>query len=233
MKHFFFRLSSILILLIVISCSKDSPPPPPPGNASQVYPEKNKTCESGTVLSPTTSEVNFQWTISENTDYYELVITNLNTNLATTISNIKSNSYKMVLNSAIPYSWKVVSKSTQNVTTTGTSAIWNFYLAGAGITNYTPYPAAIVSPKPGSTVVANSGKVTLNWTGADPENDVLKFTVYCDEVDGKQTPLAANTLIATNIAEIAVQSGKTYYWRIKSQDAQNASYTIVYSFKVQ
>jgi hypothetical protein len=159
------------------------------------------------------------------------VITDLNTNVATTQSGLTVTTKKVTLTKAVPYSWKIVSKSTKTTTTTS-SDTWNFYLAGAGVSNYAPFPATIVAPK--SVIVSpTNGKVTLSWTGADPENDALTYTVYIDKVDGKQDPPAAQKNITAKTIDVSVEVGQVYYWRIKTSDAQNSSYTVVYQFKVQ
>ena len=82
-----------------------------------------------------------------------------------------------------------------------------------------------------NTVVPKAGKVTLAWTGSDPENDKLSYTVSFDAVDGKQTPIAALTNLTPSTVDVAVESGKIYYWRVKSSDGSNASTTVVYQFK--
>ena len=48
-----------------------------PGKAILNYPDNNKVCEEGTNVSETESSVNFGWSLSANTDSYDLKITNL------------------------------------------------------------------------------------------------------------------------------------------------------------
>ena len=112
------------------------------------------------------------------------------------------------------------------------SEVWIFYLAGSGISKYAPFPATIVAPKT-VLVTPKNGKVTLSWTGSDPENDALTYTIYVDKVDGKQDPPAAQKNITGNTLDVSVETGQVYYWRIKTSDALNSSYTVVYQFKVQ
>jgi hypothetical protein len=211
-----------------------TPPTPtvnPPGAVTLSAPEKNKTCEPGAVISDTQREVSFSWAAAANAESYDMTITDLNTNTVTTVAGITGTSTKVNLNKGTPYSWKLTSKSTKT-TQTGTSETWNFYLAGTGISNYAPFPATIVSPLPGATVTTKAGKVTLSWTGSDPENDKLSYTVSFDAVDGKQTPAAALTNITASTADVTVEAGKVYYWRIKTSDGSNTSTTIVYQFKI-
>jgi len=47
--------------------------------------------------------------------------------------------------------------------------------------------ASIISPASGSTVSASEeGLVTLKWSGEDPDENTLTYTVYIDTVDGLQ-----------------------------------------------
>lgn len=225
----------------MISCAPPADPAPTPtpptptvnnpGVAALSSPAKNKTCEDGVSISANTSEVTFTWAASTDTESYDLIITDLNTNVATTLTGITTTSRKVTLNKAVPYSWRVISKSTKT-TNTSTSETWNFYLAGAGISNFAPFPATILSPKT-ALVSPTNGKVTLSWNGVDPENDALVYTVFIDKVDGKQEPPAAQKNITAKTIDVSVEVGQVYYWRIKTSDAQNSSYTIVYQFKVQ
>lgn len=234
----------LLIISGLISCAQPvdptptpTPPTPPtptvnnPGVAALSSPAKNKTCEDGVSLTASTAEVTFTWAASTDTESYDLVITDLNSNVSTTQSGITAVSKKVTLTKAVPYSWRVISKSTKT-TNTSTSETWNFYLAGAGISNFAPFPATIIAPKTAIISPVN-GKVTLSWAGSDPENDALTYTVYFDKVDGKQDPPAAQKNITAKTIDIAVEVGQVYYWRIKTSDSQNSSYTIVYQFKVQ
>jgi hypothetical protein len=231
----------LLIICGMVSCAPPADPAPAPtpptptvnnpGVVALSSPVKNKTCEDGISVTATTSEVTFTWGASTDTESYDLVITDLNTNVVTTQPGLTATTRKVTLTKAVPYSWRVVSKSTKT-TNTSTSETWNFYLAGAGISNFAPFPATIVAPKT-AVVSPTNGKVTLSWTGADPENDALLYTVYIDKVDGKQDPPAAQKNITAKTIDVSVEVGQVYYWRIKTSDAQNSSYTVVYQFKVQ
>jgi hypothetical protein len=231
----------LLIICGLISCAQPvdpaptpTPPPTPtvnnPGVSALSSPAKNKTCEDGVSLTANTAEVTFTWVASTNTESYDLVITDLNTNVATTQAGLTATTRKVTLTKAVPYSWRVISKSTKT-TNTSTSETWNFYLAG-GISNFAPFPAVILTPKTG-IVAATNGKVKLVWEGIDPENDALVYTVFIDKVDGKQDPPAAQKNITAKSIDVSVEVGQVYYWRIKTSDAQNSSYTTVFQFKVQ
>jgi len=143
--------------------SAPTPTPAPviktPGKTSLVAPLNAKTCEEGTNTSATQSTVTFSWNSASDTESYELRITNLNTSEVITQTGISTTSATVTLNRGIPYSWSITSKNKGATTTV--SDIWKFYLAGVGVTNYAPFPAAAVSPLPGTTVTPTNGKVTL------------------------------------------------------------------------
>lgn len=232
------NLIYLLILFTLFGCAQPGEVTPTvPVNNPEVAvlstPAKNKTCEegTGTSLTANTSDVTFTWAASKNAEIYDLFITDLNSNITSTFAGNTTTTKKVTLKRGVPYSWKVESKSSKTIVT-AMSEVWNFYLAGSGISNYAPFPATIVAPKT-VLVPQKNGKVTLSWTGSDPENDALTYTVYFDKVDGKQDPPAALKNITGNTIDVAVEVGQVYYWRIKSADLLNSSYTVVYQFKVQ
>jgi hypothetical protein len=140
----------------------------------------------------------------------------------------------VTLDKGVPYSWYITSKSTASTTTTK-SDTWKFYLAGTGVVNYAPFPADLKTPASGSTVTRDGdGKVAFTWDGSDPDTgDTLTYTLYVDTTDGKQTPPAAQTDLTAKTASVALEAATTYYWRVKTSDGTNSSYSIVYSFKTQ
>ena len=243
LKHF-----SFLFTLILISCGGGGgddtggggggggpvdPPPTPPGKSTLVAPANNKTCETGTSVSDTQSTVAFSWNASASTNTYDVRITNLNTSTATNKNGVASTSTTATLDKGVPYSWKVTSKNTSSTTTTG-SDTWKFYLAGDGVVNYAPFPADLKAPASGSTVTLSDGKATFTWEGTDPDSgDTLSYTVYVDTTDGKQTPTTALSNLSAQTADVELEAATTYYWRVKTSDGTNASYSIVYSFKTQ
>ena len=237
---------SFIFTLLLVSCGGgggddsgggggvDPPPPPPtPAKATLVAPANNKTCETGTSVSDTQSTVTFNWNASANTNTYDVQITNLNTSTATNKNGVSSTSTTATLDKGVPYSWRVTSKNTSSTTTTP-SDLWKFYLAGDGVVNYAPFPADLKTPASGSTVTLSEGKATFSWDGSDPDSgDTLTYTVYVDKVDGKQTPTSALSNLSAQTADVELDAATTYYWRVKSSDGTNASYSIVYSFKTQ
>ena len=206
----------------------------PPGKSTLTAPANNKTCETGTSVSDTKSEVTFTWGASADTNTYDLKITDLNTSTATNKTGLSTTTTKATLDKGVPYSWNITSKSTASTTSTA-SDTWKFYLAGTGIVNYAPFPADLKTPASGSTVTRDGdGKVAFTWDGSDPDTgDTLKYTLYVDSTDGKQTPATALSNLTVKTASVALEAATTYYWRVKTSDGTNASYSIVYSFKTQ
>lgn len=205
----------------------------PPAKSTLSAPANNKTCETGTSVSSTQSDVDFTWGVSADTDSYDLKITDLNSNVATNKTGLTTTSTKVTLDKGVPYSWAVTSKSTKSSVTTP-SDTWKFYLAGTGVANYAPFPADLKAPSSGSTVKRTDGKVTFTWEGSDPDSgDTLTYTLYVDTTDGKQTPASAQTDLSVLTLDVALDAATTYYWRVKSSDGTNSSYSTVYTFKTE
>ena len=123
--------------------------------------------------------------------------------------------------------------STNDTSDSTSSDTWEFYLAGDGQENYAPFPASILIPSSGATVNASNGTISLSWEGNDPdESDTLTYTVYFDDTDGLKAPSDNNTGVSETSIEVNIESGTTYYWRVKSSDGKSSSYTLVYSFVV-
>jgi len=189
-------------------------------------PANDEVCLTGVSVNVTQSEVAFSWNISQHTDSYNAVVKNLNSGQSSNY-NTNTNDTSITLNKGEPYSWYVVSKS-NSVSQTAQSDTWKFYLAGDGTINYAPFPASIVHPTPGSTV--NGVTTYLKWEGNDVDNDIASYDVYLDQTDG--TSLIGNSAIQ-QIENVAVTSGKTYYWKVITKDDQaNSSDSGVFSFKV-
>ena len=239
----------ILSFVFIVSCSAEdddsgtttppvtqqpaptpTPQVPTPGKSSLSAPENNEVCYEGEEVDDSNSEVTFSWDASSDTDSYDLVITNQETSQSQTESGITSTSKAVTLATDVSYSWKIVSKANDTSDTTD-SDTWQFYLAGDGQENYAPFPATILSPNSGAAVDANNGSITLSWEGNDPdEGDNLTYTIYFDQVDGLQDPIEEDS--SETELEVSVESGTTYYWRVKTSDGKSSSFTLVYSFIV-
>ena len=239
----------ILSFVLIVSCSAEdddsgsttppvtqqptttpTPQVPTPGKSSLSAPENNEVCYEGEEVDAINSEVTFSWDASTDTDSYDLVITNQETNQSQIESGITSTSKVVTLATDISYSWKIVSKANDTNDTTE-SDTWQFYLAGDGQENYAPFPATILSPLSGAAVDSNNGSITLSWEGNDPDEvDNLTYAVYFDEIDGLQVPIEEES--SETFLEVSVESGNTYYWRVKTTDGKSSSFTLVYSFFV-
>ena len=238
------KLAYLFFVLILVSCGGsdegggdggvDPPPPQPPGSVSLTAPASGKVCETGSSTSETKSNVDFSWQASTNTNSYDLQVTNINTSTSINKTGLTTTNATVELDKGQPYSWKVISKNT-STTQTGTSSSWKFYLAGQGITNYAPFPADLKTPTSGSTISRSSdGKITFTWEGSDPDQgDELKYTLYVDKTDGKQSPASDLTDISAKTADVALDAATLYYWRVKTSDGTNSSFSTVYSFRTE
>ena len=238
------KLAYLFFVLILVSCGGsdegggdggvDPPPPQPPGSVTLTAPSNGKVCETGTSTSTTKSNVDFSWEASSNTSTYDLQITNLNTSSAINKTGLTSTNTTVELDKGQPFIWKVISKNT-STTQTGTSSSWKFYLAGPGITNYAPFPADLKTPASGSTVSRSSdGKVTFTWEGSDPDQgDELKYTLYVDKTNVNMSTSSDLTNLTAKTADVSLDAETLYYWRVKTSDGTNSSFSMVYSFRTQ
>jgi hypothetical protein len=226
----------IFLSLLVFSCggSGDEPIAPEikaPDVVNLNLPSNNTICEDGTNVTNTSSDVAFTWAPSNNTESYELAITNLITNVVTTKTITHPTATTTVsLTRGMPYKWQITSKSTKT-TKTGISSSNKFYLAGAGITSYAPFPATITAPIFGSVVTPTNSKVTLSWSGSDPDSSVLTYEVFIDTDEAKVRSYTTPISTSTNSYSHTVESNKTYFWCVKTSDGRNISYSLIHNFK--
>jgi hypothetical protein len=226
----------IFLSLLVFSCggSGDEPIAPEikaPDVVNLNLPSNNTICEDGTNVTNTSSDVAFTWAPSNNTESYELAITNLITNVVTTKTITHPTATTSVsLTRGMPYKWQITSKSTKT-TKTGISSSNKFYLAGAGITSYAPFPATITAPIFGSVVTPTNSKVTLSWSGSDPDSSVLTYEVFIDTDEAKVRSYTTPISTSTNSYSHTVESNKTYFWCVKTSDGRNISYSLIHNFK--
>lgn len=73
--------------------------------------------------------------------------------------------------------------------------------------------------------------MTLEWTGEDPDNDALTYTVYIDTLDGLRDVNGTTTRLTYTQTIFEVTSNTVYYLGVKSSDGQNSSFTQVYAFR--
>jgi|TARA_B110000908_G_C10237871_1_gene444403 hypothetical protein len=232
MRNILKYYSLIFSLTLMISCSADDLNIP--GKVTLISPADNQTCETGTSTSDTQTEMTFSWSSSEYTENYDLKITNLNSNKIVWESKNKTTTSTVVLDKGQPYSWSVNSRNS-NVSDIVSSDTWKFYLGGLGVVNYAPFPATLKTPANSSTVSRDAnGKITFTWEGNDPDvGDTLQYTFYVDKIDGKQTPSSDHTDLSAEKLEVTLDAASTYYWRVKTSDGKNNSYSLVRTFKTK
>ena len=224
--------------LLITSCDSDPAPQPTPepgvdipGEAVLILPVNNKECEQGEV-DGNSAVVEFSWDGSENTDAYDVRVTNLDTQTNTMKTGITTTSTELSLERGHAYSWQVTSKNSGSVSTN--SETWKFYLAGDGESNFAPFPVEAIYPTSGATITPDDGKVTLEWEiSQDPDGDNVTYTLYADKVDALQTPSADWQNITENSMEINVETNTVYYWRIVTSDGNNTATSNVFNFKTK
>ncbi len=203
-------------------------PVPVPQAATLIFPDNNSTCLEGEVLSPTQSRVTFQWNASQNTDSYQLVVRNMNSNQESN-QTPTTNQATLTLARGTPYQWFVISKSA-STNQTATSATWRFYNEGPGISNYAPFPAEAVYPARGAHI-SGAGTLALEWDGSDVDGDIADYEVFFGTAPAADVS-AGTTASAT--FDVTVAAGQTYYWKVVTRDlAGNSSESEIFEFLVQ
>jgi len=218
---------NIFIIIVFVNCGgSDDPEPIPPTQpnpeaAILTFPNKDAECTEGTNKTAENSTILFDWNNSVHTDSYELVLKNLESGSVTNHMSTTSE-LSIELLRGTPYSWSVISKSTE-VTSTAKSDTWKFYNAGEGAVWYAPFPAEAVAPVNGATVTPTDGEITLDWTASDVDNDIATYDLFF----GATSPPASFStgLTSSTKTAITVADSTTYYWYIVTKDDQNNSST--------
>lgn len=242
------KINNIIIafasLGLLISCGSDDdggaiqPNPNPevqqiqPGVAELIFPLQDVVCTTGIFISETQSNVTFMWSETENTDSYDLVLTDLNDNSVQTFEAL-TNELPIDLLQNNPYSWTIISKSNES-TLTGISPDWRFYNASQGVVNAAPYPAVLLSPINGATSAEIMAQ--LSWQGADPDNvdsfnDIVSYDLYLSE--NVDLNIVTASVSSTSFTTEALTPG-TYFWRVETIDTVgNRTSSQVSSFNIQ
>jgi hypothetical protein len=229
------RFSSVLFTMLLIgsfACKKKgASESPAPAKATLVSPLANSTCTTGSNISGGQTKITLTWNAAANANSYEIKVKNL---LTQNISshNTSSNQIDVSLLQNTPYSWWVISKSGNNAST-ATSDIWKFYAAGEATFSYAPFPADVVSPLHGQSLTASTGKVILDWSVSDVDNDIASYDVYLGTTTANMT--IVKTALTESVAnDISVNAGTTYYWKVLTKDSKgNVSSSDVWWFKLQ
>jgi len=188
-------------------------------------PLNNTECITGVDVNATQSKVTFEWNAATGAQSYFVYVKNLNTQSTLQYSAGNNTSLEVTLSKATPYSWYITAnKATNSVS----SETWKFYNAGAGITNYAPFPAELVAPAMSSSVYGPT--VALQWAGSDTDSDIDGYTVYFGTTNNPTTVAGTPAQPTLNVA---VTSGATYYWKVVTTDDEgNTSTSPVFQFKV-
>jgi hypothetical protein len=208
------------ILILLSACGKGGGPSKIDDvipTVTLVAPLQNEVCYSGAVLSDTVSTVDFEWKATGGADLYELYITNLlNSQVVKQTVNVAK--YTARLKRSTPYSWRVVVKgATHDVESSG----WRFYVAGPAATVYAPFPAELISPLQGESMVTTY-PVTLSWKGSSVSGNIASYDLYFGTASNP--PLfKSNLSSAYSNYGVDVDRGHTYYWRIVTRDSNGAT----------
>lgn len=228
-------IKCILIAVLISSgmaCKKNkaAAESPAPTKPNLIAPQSNATCTNGSILSATEAKITLSWTAAENASSYEVKIQNLLTQSTSTHTALASKLEIPLLRNT-PYAWSVISKSSNN-SSTAESETWKFYVAGEATFSYAPFPADAVSPLNGQSLSASSGKINLDWSASDVDNDIASYDVYLG-TSMSNMAVVKGALTESLASEIAVGTGTTYYWKVLTKDSKgNVSWSDVWWFKV-
>lgn len=225
------------LFLLIVSCNADTDflkevviePEILPSQVELIFPENNSECTTGTVVNGTESEVVFDWSDAQLGDSYRVTLINLFTGEEQTFDSENSTLPIRLLRST-PYSWKVTTLN-RGSSESADSNTESFYNSGPGIQFYIPFPATNPSPGFASKLPSSTSTVDFSWDGADLDNDVRAFDFYFGE--NKNPPLVEAGLGTNSYTNVAVGSGKSYYWKIITRDAVgNQSHSDVFFFSI-
>ena len=229
MKNYKYFTGFILVLLLV-HCQKTELPADPEV-ANLISPVDKETCLDGVSINDTQSNVNFVWGTATGALSYELEIANLLTQ-STQLYSSDTNELSIALSKAEPYSWSVRSIG-ETGTTPSMSDPWKFYLAGDAVVNYAPFPAELITPRSGANTTPDiNNLVILRWAADDVDDDLNRFEVYLDAIDGTTLNQEIEYLAQETQLEVEVENNTVYYWKIVAIDLNgNQSSSGVYTFR--
>lgn len=216
----------LMLSIIIMSCSSDDDSTQAlvnntPVMASYIQPTNNQTC-TGTIVSPTTIQVSFEWNLfqdsEDNSLNYLLEVTNQNTNTVAIEQNLTTTSSLIILDKDTTYSWNVTATDSDGASVTGLT--WQFQTPSEAVSNYAPFPANLISPNNGDILTNNN--VTLTWEGNDPDTGETSQLLY-DVYLGTTNPpsLVSSDQISESYTETLALG--TYYWMVSSKDPNNNS----------
>lgn len=221
-------LTVFIVAILVLGCKKKEAAKPPE-SVNLTFPDKNSECTTGQDINATSSQVEFTWQASNNTETYELTVTNLNNSNKQDITT-STTSAKLPLEKGTPYAWVVISKNTK-VIQTASSETRQFYNSGFE-TTYAPFPALILEPKMGTSVFKDiNNDITLEWVSADVDDDIVGFDLYFSTENPPETIISSPGASEVS-ANVGVTSGTVYYWKVITKDSEgNTSDSGIFEFR--
>ncbi len=233
-NNFIIRFSLFFgLTLTLVACDKKNDPELPEPT-QLLLPANNENCSQGESVASTVSIVNFNWKNADNTDYYTLTIKNLENSEETIRDNLYTNQIDVYLPSGFPYQWHVTSKSEEYPEDSQSSDFWRFFLQRPNQANSPPFPAQPVSPKLGEAIELSQNDFLIQWEGIDADNDDLTYTLFIDNVDGRQPPVESNKDLTVASKEVSLELDTIYYWSVYSEDTfGNNSLSQVFSFRTK
>lgn len=235
MKHSLYILS---LVFFVFGCNNDDDKSGGEGEENpdeiienitgvQLYfPQEDMLCNEGTNLTPTESTVFFEWEASSYAENYTITVENLSTG-SIIQRETTEDIIPIVIERATPYSWYVEYSFGNEIEK---SDVWQFYNAGPGVESHVPFPATIISPNMAQSIAATS-TVTLEWTGADVDNDIVGYDVYFGTESIPENAYTSN--ITDTTLSVPVTSGTIYYWKVVTKDEfGHASDSGIFQFRV-
>ena len=89
-----------------------------------------------------------------------------------------------------------------------------------------PYSWKVISKNTATTQTGTSSSWKFYLAGQGIKN-------YAPFPDGKQSPASDLTNISEKTVDVALDAGTLYYWRVKTSDGTNSSFSTVYSFRTE
>ena len=219
------KIKIVLFLFIIYSCGKDSIPDPDP--AVLLAPQNGDNCNTASSISLDQSRVDFSWTKSENTDYYQIkdIAKSSNVKYKDTTSGIQFNgevpetiNKKLTLPKGGAYSWSVTSISNSTIITTQ-SEIWEFYLEGNVSGDFLPQPANLIYPANEELIsLSNSDIIEFLWTSSDEDNNILGYDFYLGTSIDDLSKLGDKIIQTSFSQELSLNT--SYFWQVVTIDQQ-------------
>lgn len=206
-KNIFFGLSFIFVLVYALtSCTKDESPTP----VSIVAAVPSAPIPGDATVVPYTSgslPIVLKWAgTATNAVKWDVYFGNTEKPVKVA-SGVAENTYTVNVTTGGTYYWKVETIDANNVKST--SAVWSIQV------NSNPDIPSLIEPKVDTTNV--SCTPTFEWSGSDPEGDVLTYDLYLGTTN--KPAVAYTGLTDVQFAVTTSLSEKTdYYWKIVAKD---------------